>query len=430
MKVSYRQFLFQLGLVGMKLGLENSYKLLNLVGNPHKRKGIIHIAGTNGKGSTLIILERLLINSGFKVGSTTSPHLIRFNERFRFQGHPISDKELEDCFLEICHACGINPDQPENRISWKILPTFFEFSIALAFLWFHKKDVDYLLLETGLGGKLDATNVVSHPLACILSPIGKDHEEFLGAEIQNITDEKLGILKKHSFIFVSHQEKQVAAHIREHTKKNQLAIRSFGIDFKLNVKEKIYSSDKNTIELKGLSLKGNHQLQNAATALDCYLHVLPQKNQLGPREIASSIQNVKWPGRLEYISKEPNILIDGAHNSHAFNVLAKHLLENHGKDRILMAITWMKGKNLIQSLDLLQPLHLVFQPINFDFKRVVESEVLMEVLKSTNISVKPLQNVEIFRKSLKATLTLNYDLVVVTGSLYFLGAFLTEWNSK
>ena len=236
-------FIYRLGEFHIRLGLDTTYKFLEKLGNPQIHPAIIHIAGTNGKGSILTYLEKLLIDSGFKVCMTTSPHLLNYNERFRFQGKQISDTELKENFAEICQLCHIDPYMKSDK-NWLVKPTFFEFSIGLAFFWFQKKKPDYILLETGMGGRMDSTNAIPKSLACIFSPISLDHTEFLGDSLIEIAQEKFGIVKKDSLIISAAQEKSVIKLLQNKFPNNRKII--FGKDFFLEKKSLFYQTKKNS----------------------------------------------------------------------------------------------------------------------------------------------------------------------------------------
>ena len=172
--------LFSLQSDKIKFGLDNIRNLLERLGNPQDNQKIIHFAGTNGKGSTLITLEKLLIKSGFKTGSTISPHLISLNERYRINSEIINDQDLTFAFEQVKKVCILDDDLSPISKTSSLKPSFFEFSLAMAFVIFRLKKVDYILLETGLGGRLDATNIIKNPLACVITKIDIDHTEYLG----------------------------------------------------------------------------------------------------------------------------------------------------------------------------------------------------------------------------------------------------------
>ena len=234
-------FLYTLGENTIKFGLETTHKMMKLFNEPHHHSRIIHCAGTNGKGSTLITLEKLLIESGYTVGTTISPHLISYNERFRYQSQPINDSELEELFLYMCRTLNIDLCNLDDNTDWILKPTFFEFSILFAFLWFRKKKVDFILLETGMGGRLDATNVVD-PLLTIITPISLDHMEFLGDTLSEIAQEKLGIVKKKVPLILSRQPRLITKQVKHHCESIHSPLLVYGEDYRWidNSKGKIF----------------------------------------------------------------------------------------------------------------------------------------------------------------------------------------------
>lgn len=426
-------FLIQLGKQGIKLGLENIRLILNTLGNPHHHPRIIHIAGTNGKGSTLITLEQLLLKSGFSTGSTISPHLVHYNERFRINGKSISDEGLIEAFKSVCIACGIDPEIDRAlQKTPKIHPTYFEFSMALAFELFRTNKVDYILLETGLGGRLDASNVIDNPIACILTKISLDHMEYLGNSLELITSEKLGILKKGSPLFVSRQEKSVTHQIRKFCHDHQNQIFEFGKEFHFEEDRYHFSSLKNGIlEIPEIGLQGSHQKENIATALSVYYSIVPSEAHMEVLSIATCIKELSWNGRLQYLkSHENRFLLDGAHNGDGMDQLINYLIQTHSKDNILFSIGWMKGKNFISQLDTLKKLNITFQPL-YNFMEGSESGNKIETcLKGKNSALcKPLKVKELLKQVSTGKLK-EFDLIVIAGSLYLIGEFLAQWNTQ
>jgi len=408
-------FLIQLGKQGIKLGLENITLILKALENPHHHPQIIHIAGTNGKGSTLIALEQLLLKSGFSTGSTISPHLVHYNERFRINGKSISDEELIEAFNSVCIACGIDPniDNALKNTS-EIQPTYFEFSMALAFELFRINKVDYILLETGLGGRLDASNVVENPIACVLTKISLDHMDYLGNSLRKITSEKLGILKKGSPLFVSRQEKSVAHQIRRFCNDHQNQIFEFGREFHFEEDEYNFSSLKNcTLEIPEIGLHGSHQKENIATALSVYYSIVPSEAHMEPSSIKTCIKGLTWNGRLQYIKNQENVfLLDGAHNADSMDQLINFLIK------------------ILFQLGAITKLNVTFQPL-CNFMEGSESGKQIEAcLKEKSRSLcKPLEVKELLKQVSTGKLK-EFDLIVVAGSLYLIGEFLAQWNIR
>ena len=425
-------FLIQLGKQGIKLGLENIIQLLKNLGNPHHHPRIIHIAGTNGKGSTLVALEQLLLCSGFSTGSTISPHLVKYNERFRINGAYVSDDLLIEAYNSVCIACGIDPVTHEDikNVS-RIHPTYFEFSIAIAFVLFRTNNVDYILLETGLGGRLDATNVVENPIACILTKIAEDHQDYLGNSLSEIATEKLGILKKGSPLFVSRQHIAVSNQIRRYCTEHENPIYAFGKEFNFleDIEDEFVMLQNIKIKIPKIGLRGNHQKENIATALATYYSVVPDSETIDNKSIAHCIKSLKWNGRLQYLkNKGCNILLDGAHNSDSMEQLINYLRDNHQKDRILFAIGWMKGKEFASVLATISSLDVTFQPLSNFMDGSESGDRVEHFLQKQNKEVYQTSTVKELLKRVSTGKINKFDLVVIAGSLYLVGEFLSLWE--
>ena len=313
---------------GIKLGLDRVFSTLKKFGNPHQYFKSIHIAGTNGKGSVSKIIYNLLKAHGLNVGLFTSPHLTRFTERIVVNDKEISEEEV-------------------IRLIEKIKPmddelTFFEFVTIMAFLYFKEKSVEYAVLETGMGGRLDATNVVI-PEVSVITGIGIDHQEFLGSDIKSIASEKAGIIKKGIPVVTSKQTSEAEEVIKEKAKQLDSEIFIYGKDFSAQLKsmtldgitftfqpsafslQPIFNLQPSAFSLQpifSLPLTGFHQLENVAVAMQAFMIAYPHWDE---NHIREGLKNVKMPGRLEIVSKEPLVVLDIAHNPHAANALISSL---------------------------------------------------------------------------------------------------------
>ncbi len=276
------EWLYSLKESNMKLGLDATRQALEKLGNPHKKLKVIHVAGTNGKGSTSAMIADTLKRAGYKTGLYTSPHLVKFNERIQINRKPIEDAELSR-LIEQIRSLGVNL-------------TFFEYATVIAFLYFFNQKVDYVVLEVGLGGRLDATNVVDSEIAVITS-IGWDHTHILGDTIEKIAKEKVAIIKPKSKV-VTCKSNSGLPWIKEASTKNKLVIAN---------------------PYKGVvGLRGPFQKINAGMAFEvCRLLDIPENT------IEEGIASVKWPGRMEYLDK--NLLVDCAHNLSAFKAMAPYV---------------------------------------------------------------------------------------------------------
>ena len=289
--------LYGLRRLGIKVGLEHTNELLKQCGNPHLGLKTIHIAGTNGKGSTAAMIQAILRGNGLKVGLYTSPHLIRFNERIRINGSPISDKSIIDFMTQFTGAID------------EIEATFFEVTTVLALHYFSNEEVDVAVIETGLGGRLDSTNVIE-PELTIITSVDLDHQHILGETLIDIAVEKAGIIKKQTPVLVASQTPEVIDVIRKKAQESNSPI------IYCNEPQKIIIDHHSTgfeLDKKKYSvpLIGAHQAINAGLAIRAVNHHLPDMKQ---KEIQSGLSNTKWFGRFQPLIKNLPIYYDVAHN--------------------------------------------------------------------------------------------------------------------
>ncbi len=311
-------------LAGIDLSLDRMMRLLIMLGSPHKRlPPVIHVAGTNGKGSLLANLHAIFTAAGLRVHRYTSPHLVHFRERILLNGVPIEDKRLEPILR---HMATILTQQPA---------TFFEATTAAAFLAFAEQKADILLLETGLGGRLDATNVIDTPVLTAITPISFDHCEYLGHTLSAIAGEKAGILRKATACVVGKQEEEAAQVIAAAAQKLGAPLYRFGREWEWSQKsgQTVYHSSTRTLAFSP-ALAGFHQLDNSAAAIAC-CDMLPQFS-LSDAHITQGIASAVWPARLQrlasgaYASMLPSgmeLWLDGGHNPAGGDVLAQWIKE-------------------------------------------------------------------------------------------------------
>jgi dihydrofolate synthase/folylpolyglutamate synthase len=306
-------------LPGIDLSLERVWKLLAALGNPHEKlPPVIHIAGTNGKGSTLAFLRAIYEAQGYRVHAYTSPHLVRFNERIVIAGAEVSDDYLQQLLARVAAAARDIP------------VTFFEATTAAAFLAFAEHSADLVLLETGMGGRLDATNVVAKPIATIITPIDYDHMEFLGDTLAAIAEEKAGIMKRDVPCFVAEQKPEAREVLKRAARKAGARLHLHGRDWSADVKAnslEVLSADARW-EMPFPALQGVHQYHNAALAsvVAMGLEALPVTLE----NVVKGILQARWPARLQRLSQGPivqawagrgHVYLDGGHNPHAAMVL-------------------------------------------------------------------------------------------------------------
>jgi dihydrofolate synthase/folylpolyglutamate synthase len=309
-------YLYGLQRFGIKLGLENIRTLLERLGRPEERFGILHVGGTNGKGSVCASLAEILRRAGYRVGLYTSPHLHSFTERIRVDGRPIDEAEVARLTDEI------------RRLAPDVPATFFEFTTALALCHFQREEVDFAVLEVGMGGRLDATNAVV-PRVAVITPVCRDHAEHLGGDLATIAGEKAGIVKPGVPVVIGPQEPAAFHVLAERAREQGAPLFAFGRDFFMEKAPEGLSYRDQTGRLEGLrpGLAGAHQHENLALAL-CAAGVLHRQGvALADEALRAGVEAVRWPGRLEWWADDREILLDGAHNEGGARVLAAFLRE-------------------------------------------------------------------------------------------------------
>ena len=300
---------------------------------------VIHIAGTNGKGSTAAILKSILNYHGYSTHIYSTPHLVKFNERIQLRSKDISNQKLLK-YLKLC----------ENKNQGNLI-TFFEITTAAAFKAFQDHKADYLILEVGLGGRFDATNILKKSKYAAITPISLDHQDYLGNSLSQIAFEKLGILNSKSTIFINRQKTNVMKYIKSQLKKRKFTANLFNNHWK--IKSNFYLSNDIRVNLSKLSLLGSHQLINAGLAIHLSRNILKEKFAIEKTEKA--LMNCEWPGRLQQIKsgllnkkikKYKNIYLDGFHNIDGMKALLKSLPKN----RKILICSFLNNKKYIQML--------------------------------------------------------------------------------
>lgn len=321
---------------GMVLGLDNIRELLKRLGNPQQGLKFIHIAGTNGKGSTSAFISNSLVKSGYKTGLYTSPFLERFNERIKIDGRDIGDQDLADIATLVKEKVEDMVDEGLNH------PTEFEIITALAFYYFKIMEVDFVVLEVGLGGRYDATNVIDGSIVSLIASISKDHTGVLGGDIVKIAWEKAGIIKEGGHVILYGQDKEIEDVIKEEaniqgaqvivTDNESIKLKKFNLNnqvFDARVGERIYRDIK-------IRMVGEYQSRNALLALNALLYLMEDGyDKISIDSIYEGLLTAKWPGRFEVISESPLYILDGGHNLEGAIALAKEM-DRHFDD------TWEK----------------------------------------------------------------------------------------
>ncbi len=331
----------------IKPGLERVSAILEEIGNPQDRLKCIHIAGTNGKGSVAAFLQAMLTRAGYKTGKYISPNLIKVNERISIDGEDIADSKLSDIL------CAIEAVIPKVKNKTGDEPTQFEIWTAAAFYYFAQEKCDYVVLETGLGGRLDATNVIKSNVMSVITRIDLDHTEYLGNTVALVAAEKAGIIKKGSYVVTVKQKDEAAKVIKQAAQIIKSEYREAVVP-KEKKFEGIYEIfDNGEIKAK-LSLGGVHQLENAAIAVEA-ARVLNLKKE----DIVYGLENAKNPGRFEMVQNK--MIYDGAHNPNGVKALAENLKRYYQGETFVFIMAAMKDKDIKSSLEILKDIGYEFR---------------------------------------------------------------------
>ena len=314
-KTSYQEgieYLYNLQKYSIKFGLSKTSNLMKAFGNPHKDRKYIHIAGTNGKGSVATFVASILKHAGIKVGFYSSPHLVRFTERFR-----INDKEISRE-----KAAGLI-DELKGAVVSKSPPTFFEATTAMAFLYFARENTDIDIMEVGMGGHLDATNIIT-PLISVITNISMEHQFFLGSRLLDIAGEKGGIIKEGVDLVTGATQPSVISLFKSICRGKRAPMWRAGTDISYLTTDYgfHYKGIKRRFNRLQLGLKGKFQVRNAALAL-AVIELLEKKGfRISSGDIQEGLKNSAWPGRMQIVAENPTVLLDGAHNPAAIRALA------------------------------------------------------------------------------------------------------------
>ncbi len=408
--------LFKLGRFGIKLELDTISNILKFLNSPQKNYKIIHIAGTNGKGSIGTYISSILSEAGYKTGFYTSPHLIKFNERFSINGVDVSDDEIVKAYQAV-----------DNVDFGKRKATFFEIATAMAFYIFSQNRVEFAVIETGMGGRFDATNIVK-PEVSVISNLSIEHTDYLGNTIKALAKEKAGIIKTEKPVVTGVTQPSGIEFIKKKAKEKSAPLYIFKKDFSIRKTPK-----SNNFSYKGIShklkniatpLKGDHQRDNTALALAALelLQIKGNNNKIFTESnVRKGLKKAKWPGRLDYVLDKPCVIIDGAHNKHASKVLRSYLEKN------------FKGKKLTSVIGILddKPYESMLENLTSISSRIIFTKA------KTGRSIDPLILKKAAQKTSQAELIVmedvgkackfaintskDSDVICIAGSLYVAG---------
>lgn len=392
------------------LRLDRMDQALALFGHPERQFPALHIAGTNGKGSTAAMLHRILHLAGYRTGLYTSPHLVSFTERIKIGDEEISSDDV------VALAGEINQRISGNGVAL----TFFEIVTVMAFVYFARRRIDVGVIEVGLGGRLDATNLV-RPIATLITTISKDHEGYLGSDLRSIGREKAGIIKPGVPLVCGSLPSEVAALVKQIAEEKQSPAYFFGSDFEIFLKNQgyfDYNGIKRNYSDVTVALRGRHQRTNAALALAA-LETASASFPVADETVRQGLESVNWPGRFEILREHPWIVLDGAHNGEGVNALAQTLKEFGQGRKIKLLFAAMEDKDWRYMLSILLPVvnELILTRVQMD--RSAEPDQLAASVPGT-VRCRIVGDA---RSALALLLreAAPEDIIVAAGSLYLLG---------
>ncbi len=406
-------YIFSLANRGIKLGLENTRRLLIHFDNPQLKIRTIHIAGTNGKGSTASFAASILKAAGYRIGLFTSPHLNDFRERLQINGELISEENLINLTLRIQKASSI----------LKIKPTYFEFSAILAFLYFFESQTDFNVIEVGMGGRLDATNLCQGEV-CVITNISRDHESSLGSKLTDIAFEKASIIKNSCTVITGFSQSSLLEVVSKQAKLSQSPVFSLGKDFFSKVN--FQNSEVLNFNFSGFNFEfnklnsrliGKFQANNASTAIAACLALSKNKKFISEECIQKGIFQTLWPGRLEIIQENPKVILDCAHNLKGCENLAKTINELFPNQPGIVIFGVMKDKPHTEMIDFISDIadyYILTKPKN---ERSVSPEDIRDIIIRKG---KPFEIIEEMPKAIKAALELckENSWICITGSIF------------
>ena len=391
--------------------------LMRELGDPHKDCKYVHIAGTNGKGSTAAYIASVLQKAGYKTGLYTSPFIQRFNERIQVNGVQIPDDALAEITTEIAEAVVRVQAQGYRR------PTIFELITALGFCWFSREKCDVVSLEVGMGGRLDATNVIEQSEVAVMVNIGFDHMEFLGDTLPLIAGEKAGIIKPHGDVVVYGQSPEVEEVFR---KACEAKGASFSVSDSSKAVVKENTVDGTVFDFGGyedlrISLLGKYQVRNACTAVTAIQHLRRKGWRISDLALREGLWETHWPGRLELLRKDPIVIVDGAHNPQGAEALMEAMAALFPGRKFRIVVGVLADKDYNASIDIAAPYAQKFYAVTPPSYRALSAEELAEAIR--HHSGAPVQPFDSIPAAIGAALQEAdpKDILVIFGSLYQVG---------
>lgn len=408
-------YLESLGAFGIKPGLQRIELLLKKLGQPQKKTQFVHVTGTNGKGSVTSMLTNIFKSAKLKTGNFTSPHLVKWNERININGVSVSDEQLAEAIEKVKVAA----DEVGTLLE---PPTQFEIITAVAFYLFAQAKLDIVVLEVGMGGLLDSTNVIE-PLCSVITNVSLDHTDKLGDSLQELAEQKAGIIKTNIPV-VTATEGEVLTVVQTEAVKKNAKVYLLGKDFSVTIQESSFAQQQFTFNYGQnsysymISLAGKHQVDNAALAVMTALLVSEKYSSITQQTIKEGLSQTRWAGRLEQIEDKPIVIVDGAHNLASAKVLRKAIDDYFSSQKICFVLGIMKDKDIKGIVDVLvQKQDILLATRADDSTRAAQPE---DIVKHTSAQSFTFADVEKAIDKAKE-LALKDGVVIIAGSLYLVG---------
>ena len=414
-----REYLEQVNKFGIVLGLDTMKELLARLGGPEKNLKVVHVAGTNGKGSTITFLQSILMEAGYKVGRYSSPAVFEYREIIRVNDHYIEEQSFADIITIIKDKC-------EEMVSQGFAhPTPFEIETAMAFMYFKKSNCDIVLVECGMGGITDATNVFERVLCSVITTISLDHMKFLGDSIEKITAAKAGIMKEKCPVVMSNQSSEAINVVRTEAERKKSEVVVSGNPFNVQIKNMVtgydyVASDGSHYHIE-LTAMGTYQIVNSVTALEVAL-ILEKQGFTLKKHIEIGLKKAAWKGRMEIISRNPFIVIDGAHNPGAVKEL-KHSVDLYFTNkRITFIMGVLADKDFRREAEMIADTAVRIITVTPNNSRALSGRQLAKNLSRYNDNVQEADSLEEAVSMAKKTVDDNVsDMILAFGSLSYLG---------
>ncbi|MBR5967800.1 MAG: bifunctional folylpolyglutamate synthase/dihydrofolate synthase [Lachnospiraceae bacterium] len=400
-----------------KLGLERTSELLSMLGDPQKKLKFVHVTGSNGKGSTCAILDSILRKAGYRVGLYTSPYLVRFNERIKVNGHEIPDDTLASITSQVRAFADIMYDHPSQ----------FELVTAIAMEYFYEMQCDIVILEVGMGGALDSTNVIDAPEVAVFTNIGLEHTEYLGKTIKEIAATKGGIIKTGCDCVAYDGPAEATSTLRDICVEKDVPF--LLVDFSA-AEPVTHSLDGQTLLYKGrvlsFPLLGKHQIRNLCVALET-VHVLKKRGWCIPTHaIEEGVAHVSWPARFQVLSTDPLFILDGGHNPQCAEAMADILEDYLPGKKVTFIMGVLADKDYNSMLDSVCPHAARFICLTPESPRALSAASLAEVIRERGFETEVCDSVaEAYDKAKEKT-----EPIVAFGSLYMSGAVLRYFDNR